>query len=141
MEGLDGRKVFIALQRRKIRSQADFNIFLRHVVTVDKHLTDLIYWIWVFTLLRISAAKQELSIAAFNDGSRMGLDLLHHAQNLGNLSIKSALCTKEDIPIRMSRVIPVLNQFDVGANLTVIAGNQFEKAQDGALVDGAEDEG
>lgn len=108
---------------------------------MDKHLADLIYWIGVFTLFSISAAKQELSIAASNDGSRMGLDLLHHSQDLGNLSIKSGLCTKEDIPIRMSCVVAVLNQFDVGANLTVVAGNQFEKAQDGALVDGAEDEG
>jgi hypothetical protein len=52
-----------------------------------------------------------------------------------------ALCSQEDIAIRMSGLIPVINEPGVGPYLAVVALDELEKTQHRSFVYGAEDKG
>src|SRR5205814_1327746 len=51
------------------------------------------------------------------------------------------LGTEEDVAVGMGGFVAVIHQLRVGADLAVVAGDEFEEAQDRALVHGAEDKG
>lgn len=88
---------------------------------MDEHLTDLVGRVGVFALLGVGAMDQELSVAAFDDGPGVRLDLLHHSQDLGYLCVKCSLGAEKDVSVRMGGVVSVVHQLGVGADLSVVA--------------------
>ena len=108
---------------------------------MDQHLADLVGGVGVLALLGVVVLEQELAVAVFDDGLGVGLDFVHHAQDLGDLGVERGLGAEEDVAVGVGGLVAVVHQLGVGADLAVVAGDELEEAQDAALVHGAEDEG
>jgi hypothetical protein len=52
-----------------IMPNAKFNILLRHVVSVDQYLSNLIAGFEIFAFVRVVALQQKFAVASFDDGS------------------------------------------------------------------------
>jgi hypothetical protein len=51
----------------------------------------------------------------------MGLDLLNHAEDLGDLEIEGSALAVEDIPVGVRRLIAIIDQLGISADLAVVA--------------------
>ena len=113
----------------KIVAKTDTNVLLRQVVLVDQHLADLVGGVGVFPFLGVVVLKQEVAIAVFDDGRRVGLDFVHHAKDLSDLSVERGLGAEEDIAVGVGGLVAVVHQFGVSADFPVVAGDELEEAQ------------
>lgn len=127
-------------QRGEIVAEANLYVLLRQVVPVDQHLADLVDSIGVLAIVGVIVLEQKIAVAMLDDRLGVGLDLVHDAQDFGDLAVERSLGAEEDVAIGMGGVIAVIHQFRVGADLAVVARDQFEEAQDAALVHGAKNE-
>ena len=123
MQLADAGVLLVPSQAGKVARKADVDIFLRQIVVVDEHLTDLVGGIGVLAFLGVVVLEQELPIAVLNNEFGVRLDLVHHAQNLGDLGVKRGLGAEEDLPIGIGRLIAVVQKLAVGPDLAVIGGN------------------
>ena len=71
----------------------------------------------------------------------MALDFVHHAQDLGDLTVERGLGSEEDVAVGMGGFVAVIHQLGVGADLVVVAADELEKAQDIPLFHPAENKG
>ena len=125
----------------KVEAEADVDVLLRKVVTVDQHLAYLIGGIGVFSFVRVEILKKELPIALLYDAFGVRLNFFHHAEYFSDLGIECNLGAEEDVAIGVGGFVAVIDQFGVSTDLAIVAGDQFEKAQNAMLVHDAEDEG
>ncbi len=141
MERFDLLDALVLIQALDVECQTDVDVALRQILAVDEYLADLVGWVRVFALFGVGAAQEELAVAALNDRAGVGLDLVHDPQDLGDLGVERGLGAEEDVAVGVGGVVAVVHQLGVGADLAVVAGDELQEAQDGALVDSAEDEG
>jgi hypothetical protein len=71
----------------------------------------------------------------------VSLDFIHHPQGLGDLGVERGLGAEEDVAVGVGGFVAVIYQLGVGADFGGVAGDEFEEAQNGALVHAAEDKG
>lgn len=71
----------------------------------------------------------------------MSLDFIHHTKGFGDLDVERGLGTEKDVAVRVGGFVTVIHQLCVGAYFAVITANKLEKAQNTALINGAEDKG
>lgn len=50
------------------------------------------------------------------------------------------MLAKEDVAVGVGGLVAIIHELGVGADLAIVAGNELEEMQHGALVDGAGDE-
>jgi len=70
---------------------------------------------------------QELAVAVPDDRLGVRLDLVHDAQDLGDLGVEGRLGAEEDVAVRVGGVVAVVDQLGVGANLAVVADDEPRK--------------
>ena len=73
----------------------------------------------MLALLGVVVLGQELPVAAFDDRSGVGLDLIHHTQDFGDLGIQRGPDAVEDVAVGVGRLVAVLHPLDVGADLLI----------------------
>ena len=64
----------------------------------------------------------------------MCLDFFDHTQDFTDLIIQRRFSAEENVAIRMGSIIAIINKILVGADFTIVAGNQFEKTHDTTFV-------
>jgi len=57
------------------------------------------------------------------------------------LRVERRLGAEEDVAVGVGGLVAVVHELGVGADLAVVAGDELQEAQHGALVRGAEDKG
>jgi len=125
----------------EIEAQTDLDVLLRKVVAVDRHLANLVGSVGILAFVGVVVLEQDVAVAVLDDGLRVLLDLVHDAEDLGDLGVECGLGAEEDVAVGVGGVVAVVHQLGISADLAVVAGDELEEAQDAALVHGAEDEG
>ena len=141
MEGVDAGEAGVRLVFRDVEGGADLDVFLRKIVSMDEHFADLVGVVGVFAVFGVVALGEEAGIAALNDRRGVGLDFVHHAEDFRDLGAERRLGAEENVAVRVGGLVTVVHELGVGADLAVVAGDEFQEAQHAALVHGAEDKG
>ena len=125
----------------EIEAQTDLDVLLRKVVAVDRHLANLVGSVGILAFVGVVVLEQDVAVAVLDDGLRVLLDLVHDAEDLGDLGVECGLGAEEDVAVGVGGVVAVVHQLGISADLAVVAGDELEEAQDAALAHGAEHEG
>jgi hypothetical protein len=62
-----------------------------------------------------------------DDRLGVALDLVHDVGHLGDLGVEHGLGAGEDVAVGLSGVVAVVDQLHVGADLSVVAGEELEE--------------
>jgi len=141
MKILDAGKIRVS---REIRVDVDagtnFDVSLGEVVGMNEHFSNLVGSIGILAIVGVIALFEEAGVAALDGGDGVGLDFVHDAEDFPNLDVESGLGAEEDVTVGVGGFVTVIHQFGVGADLAIVASDEFQEAQHSALVYSAEDE-
>jgi hypothetical protein len=78
---------------------------------VNQHFADLVGGIGILALIGVVVLEQELAVAVLDDRLRVGLNLRHHAQDLGDLEVERRLGAVDARRSRSASGTRVINAF------------------------------
>src|ERR1035441_4477693 len=129
VDGFDGGVIWVVGVRGEVAGDADVDVFLGQVVLVNENLADLVGVVGIFAVLGIATFDQEAGVAALDDRRGVGLDFVRNAEDFRDLGVERRLRAEEDVAVGVGRIVAVVHEFGVGADLAVVAGDELEEAQ------------
>lgn len=100
---------------------------------MDENFADLIGGVGILAVVGVVAVKEEPGIAAIDCESRVGLDFVHHAEDFPDFNVQCSLSAEKDVAVGVGRLIAIIHQFGIFADLFVVALDEFEEPQHGPL--------
>lgn len=120
-------------QKGKIEVETDADVFLREIVLVDQHFADLVGGLGILRLVGVVVVQEKLPVAVLDDRPGVGLDLVHDAQDLGDLGAQRRLGAEDDVTVGVGGVVPVVDRLGIDADLAVKRSNSIGVFEDSSV--------